>query len=322
MNPRSHGPLAALLLLLPACASKPTPTPAAPPEDVASPGPEQSAEPTANPTTEPTTPPVAARAPEPPPAPAVWDKELERQTLPKGHGTAVLGVSTCDDGFRSLLVKRELKGKEPQQVEFDRFVGCEVTRDGKGWSSTVSSDGEAVTTRFQLASVVLDPSTVAVFLNVIEGSDDAIVVSQGDKFDRFDFGRLSDSTTDTVLSPPGELSRIVRADGRGDFMWYDAYAVRVDPEAGLKEVSRDIWLARPLVADSYEAATAAKSALVSRCSRHEARIALLEVHLDDGGTRFWVGIPGLSRADAQSGVRDLANCGQKATVETRKAQVP
>jgi hypothetical protein len=242
--------------------------------------------------------------------------------LPKGHGTAVLGVSACEDGFRSLLVTREVKGTEPQQAEFDRFVGCEITRDGKGWSSTVSSDGEVAKTRFQLVSVVLDPTTVAVFLNVTEGGDDAIVVSRGDQFDRFDFGRLSDSTTDTVLSPPGELSRVVRADGRGDFMWLDAYAVKTDAEFGLKEVARDVWMARTLAADSYETATLAKSALVSSCSRHEARIAVLEVQLDAGGASFWVGIPGLSRADAQAGVRDLKNCGQKATIETRKAPAP
>jgi hypothetical protein len=270
----------------------------------------------------PIAPPVAPAAPEPPPAPAVWEKELERQTLPRGQGTAVLGASACVDGFRSLLVKREVKGKDPQQAEFDRFVGCEITREGKGWSSTVTSDGEAVTTRFQLASVALDPSTVAVFLNVTESGDDAIVVSEGDKFDRFDFGRLSDSTTDTVLSPPGELSRILRADGRGDFMWYGASAVKVDAEFGLKEVPRDVWMARTVATDSYEAATAAKGALIAACSRHEARIAVLEVHLDDGGTSFWVGIPGLTRPEAQAGVRDLKNCGQKATVETRKAPAP
>jgi|GEM_PF-4048276 len=316
MISRAHWLLAPTMLLC-ACAPQAVsqPPPEQPEPGQAEPGPTEGV-PQAAPEAEPPAPPPPAF--ESPPAPLAWDKEIERTPLPNGHGTIVLGASACDLGQRSLLLRREKSGRDPLQTEVNASIGCLIGGSPKGW--TTSSPGEAGEIRVQLSSLSLDAQTVAIVLDIEGGgSDDPLVLSRADSLALVETGRLSESTTDLYLAG-GQLMRVLRSNGRRDFLWYDAYAISVGPGGELVETPRAIPMARTKSFDTWDEAAPASEALIGSCPQSASRIALLEVFKDDGTEEYWVGIPTLTPAAANAAVRELKACGQAAGVVTRPAR--
>jgi hypothetical protein len=301
-----------LAILLGACAPKTVNPPAAEPEQ----GPTEGA-PQAAAAAEPEPLPPLSPTPEMPSGPVVWDKEIERAALPGGLGTIVLGASACDSGQRALLLKREKSGVEPLLAELAYVTGCDFTRDGKVWITTAPTDDEARSIRLQLGMVALGRGTVAVVLDIQEeGGNDPLVLARADSLALVETGRLSDSSTDLFISQ-GQLTRVLRSDGSRAFMWHEAHAITVGSDGQLAEKPRAISMARTKTFDDWKEAAPAKDALVASCPKSAGRIALLEVFADDGTGEYWLGIPTLSAADANTAVRELKTCGQTASVATR-----